>query len=291
MKYKLDAIKRIRANQVDTNKVACFLNTNDDSSVRRAYLNRLISALSESDVYISVMSDLMLEKDWESVCGEYGTPTDGSWQRNFHEKVRSFSEAFIALSNNVTKKDFKMILFHVDARVIFAKSKNMKFLLLVLMEMSESDTLMHFIRRIRAADAKKNYYLVYLVSLIVRYRASARLSAIAIDFFVSFVQGLEMAKTTHFVLSAQLLLYLCCFKPEVEERTRDFVKRVFDNGYAKNMNKIVVEIFCDEFDYKRPRFFSTLDAEVLCFFPLDPPTIPRIKIRFDESYVEWTSRK
>jgi len=53
------------------------------------------------------------------------------------------------------------------------------------------------------------------------------------------------------------------------------------------MNKMVVDVFCGEFNYERPKHFETLDSEILFFFPMDPPVIPRIRARFEEDYVQW----
>lgn len=271
--------------------VSQFLSTHGDTLVRRAYLERLLNTLVEKDVYISVMHDLMEERDWRRLSAEYSTPIEVPVHRKMRECVENFADAFIALCDCARKEDFPFLLELVDKYVLFVQSKNIKHVLITLIELDQEKTLMHFVRKIRSSHTHRDYYLIYFVSMIVRYRIRENYSNIAVDFVLNFVQGLTMNKLPHFIISSQLLLYLCCFRAEVEQKARGFIKRLFETEYVKYMNKMVVDVFCDMFNYKHPRFFDTLDADVLSFFPLDPPVIPRIKTRLEDRYIHWKSGK
>lgn len=270
-------------------RVSQFLSTHGDALVRRAYFERLLNTLVEKDVYISVMHDVMEERDWRRLSAEYSTPIEVPVHRKMRECVENFTDAFIAFCDCVRKEDFPFLLELVDKYVLLAQSKNVKHVLLTLIELDQEKTLMHFVRKIKISHAHCDYYLIYFVSMIVRYRIRENYSKIAVDFILSFVQGLAMNKSPLFIVSSQLLLYLCCFRAEVEQKARGFIKRLFEMEYVKYMNKMVVDVFCDMFHYKHPKFFDTLEADALFFFPLDPPVIPRIKIRLEDSYIHWKS--
>lgn len=288
-RHRLDTIRRIRSCPVDLSRVSQFLSTHEDTLVRRVYFERLLDTLVENDVYISVMHDLMEEREWMRLSAEYSTPIEVPAHRKMRERVENFTDAFIALCDCARKEDFSSLLEYVDKHVLLAQSKNVKHVLLTLIELDQEKTLMHFVRKIKASHVHCDYYLIYFVSMIVRYRIHEDYSRVATDFILSFVQDLVMNKSPHFIVSSQLLLYLCCFRAEVEKKARNFIKRLFEQEYVKYMNKMVIGVFCDMFHYKHPGFFDTLDADVLFFFPLDPPVIPRIKIRLEESYVHWKS--
>lgn len=253
------------------------------------YFERLLNTLVEKDVYISVMHDLMEDRDWRRLSAEYSTPIEIPVHRKMRECVENFTDAFIALCECARKEDFPFFLEQVDKYVLLAQSKNVKHVLLTLIEIDQEKTLMHFVRKIRVSHVHRDYYLIYFVSMIVRYKIRESYLKAAVDFVLNFVQGLAMNKSPHFIISSQLLLYLCCFRAEVEQKARGFIKCLFDMEYVKYMNKMVVEVFCGMFHYKHPRFFDTLDADVLFFFPLDPPVIPRIRTRLEDSYIHWKS--
>lgn len=291
-KYRLDTIKRIRASHIDLNKVSCFLNTHEDHLIRRTYFKKLLGTLVENDVYISVMHELMLDNEWESISIEYNTPIEKSPQKKLREKIESFADAFIALCDNVREEDFEDILKYVDKYVLLTKSRNMKYILLTILEVNQEETLMHFIRKIRSSFcANLNHYLIYFVSLLVRCRIKERYRKIAVEFFLEFFRKLEASKSLGYIVPAQLLLYLCCFRKEVELEARDLLQNIFSLGYARYMNRMVVETFCKELSYVLPKNFENVDSDILFLFPLDPPIISRIRTRFEDFYIIWDSKK
>jgi hypothetical protein len=290
IKEKIEFINHLKSNKIDLSRTEDYISLSSHSFLKRPILLKLVEEMVRLDTQISVHHDMVTEEEWDAITTLYSTPTEDDHCKTISDKMQVFTHSFSILCANLSLYSASHMFLLFDEYVLSSKTRNVQFLMFQMCLKSPDSTLAHLLSKIVRQSPLSNHYIPFLCSLLVRCKIGGDIFNMCVSKLQLFAKSRELRRDLSSILLAQSLLYISCFRKETLEGIREYIDRVFKEGYVRYMNKRVVEVFCKLCGYTCVGAFKPMDNDLLYFFPFDPPVIPQIKNLFMENYLVFGNK-
>ncbi|ADM12203.1 uncharacterized protein Eint_090740 [Encephalitozoon intestinalis ATCC 50506] len=280
-KERLEFLESLRKAPIDLSVADRMVLYAHDRTLMRPTIQSLVRELTNLDAYISVMHGILTQDEWDEVVSDYDTPIEGGHAK-LREKIKLFLFAYENLDNAIY--DFKIDeVFKAFETSMLSRTRNIQFLLFKLCHRNPQAVFGFLLELVRKNPIA---FLPYLSSLIVRCKVDEGLKAMYVQDYQAYVRSYGKSLSIQSVAAHQCLLYISCFRRESVADAKDIIERIFSSGMARYMNKNVVEMFCELFDYECKEF-SSHDHDCLYFFPFDLPILEEVAGSIHEFYIHF----
>lgn len=276
---KVEILKNFQADPTDTKLANIIINCSQSKILSRTILQAIISKLTELDVYISVMYNVVSEETWEAVTSEYDTPLESGYSQ-LKVDIRTFLDLYNYVEDNISKFSFGDIL-DVFKSSLTTEVKNMQFILFKLCKDHPQEVMKDLFN---AMVKDPISFIPVVVSLLVRCNFDEKIKIRCCNAYFAYLNTLKPSESLHFILACQSFLYILCFKKEMFKKYKSFVDLLFSKGIPKYMNKQVVDVFCDIFGYTWNNYLS-FKNDCLNAFVFDLPVLRAIEVKITDFYV------
>lgn len=292
LKEKMAILEALKATPFDFNRISEFLSYSHWPDLQYSILEKVVTQLMELDTFISASYELLAEEEWEQVDIECSTPGGSPpYSQQPVEKKSSIEELKEKLG--ILNKNFQLTFECLkDLKAITAlkicsdffkvKTRNIQFFIFLLAKEYPEVVFGYLLANLKKSPQR---YCPFFSSLLVRLNFDGNLKNKCYLAFLKYLDNLKPSKTINYLIIAQSLLYIHCFKEfQLCETSIKKIKMIFEDGYSILMNKIVVEKFCEIHDYKITAFKS-FKNECLYMFPFDLPVSKLIVDCLGEDYI------
>lgn len=267
LKEKVEMLKSLEKVPFDCSLIPHYLDYTPDPGMAKPILKKIVKKLVEVDAYICAFYDVLPEEEWENACTDYDTPNDTPGQNaDLKSKLSILNLNFVRVYEGLKELKIESAL-DVLGPIFKVRTRNAQFLLFLLARDFPNQIFGFLLSKLKR-DPKT--FGPFFSSLLVRLDFDAELKQKCVQAFYRHFNTLKPTKTTNYLVLAQNLLYILCFREFSLADTPVPVKRLFEGELVPLMNKNIIAKFCDIHGQKAPAMCS-LKNECLYLFPFDPP--------------------
>lgn len=278
-KEKIELIKKLNTEKMNLSEIDKYMEYLNHKSLVNPFFKSLINLLIELDVDIISIYDSISEEDWSDIVTEYETPIEKPLHGVVRDKIRTFILAYKKIDEFLLNININVLL-ECLSKIPLNKTGSIQFLFFRLGCVKTRPVLYFFLENIKTNPI---VYIPYFSSFVARCDVD---SHDAILSYISYCEGLKPNTGLKYILAAQGLIYICCFKPKYVELSRNVCDQVFLKNIYMYMNPKVVEIFCGFTDYKF-KWFKSFDNFSLFYFPFDKSIFEKIHEIYADKYIEF----
>ncbi|KAM0673188.1 hypothetical protein GVAV_003352 [Gurleya vavrai] len=271
---KIQFLNELDKNDIDLNNLSYYLNiAKKDFTI--TIFSKIIEQMVTLDNKISVSFEFIDSNDWDYINSKYETPSDEFL--DIKSKINLFVKSFVELRNEIINVDLSMVLSLFDKFVFKTKTMHIQFLLFDILD-NNLKALSFFMSKIE--ENKKYYCMIF--GLLVRYKFEKNIIEKIIDYLMKKEYGFG-----EFLIVLQGFMYICCFKKEMNDKLGCLIME--NKELWGSLNKKVVDRYCTIYNIEKIDFYGVC-ADILTFFPFDPPCVNEIFELYQDNYLIFTNK-
>lgn len=262
LREKIEMLRSLENIPFDCSLIPRYLDYASDSDMAKHILKKVVKKLVEIDAHICASYDVLPEDEWESICASCDTLEQDADLKN---KLSILNSNFLSVYQSLRKLKIETAL-DVLGPIFKIRTRNVQFLLFLLARDFPNHVFGFLISKLKR-DPKT--FCPFFSSLLVRLDFDAELKQKCAQAFYRHFSTLKPSNGVDYLVVAQSILYILCFK-EFPFSSTSMVEKLFEEELVPLMNKNIVLKFCEIYGQKVP-VMRSLRNECLYLFPFDLP--------------------
>lgn len=280
---KVEMLRSLERGPFDYSLIPRYLDHASDSSMAKPILKKIVKKLVEVDAHICAFYDVLPEEEWEGACADDDTAEDAPPQdAELKSKLSILNQNFMPVYESLKRLRIETAL-DILGPVFKVRTRNVQFLLFLLARDFPNQVFGFLLTRLKR-DPKA--FGPFFSSLLVRLSFCAELKQKCARAFYRHFGTLRSSNAAEYVVLAQDILYLLCFREFPLDDAAALVGRLFEEETVPLMNRNVVAKFCEIHGQKIPTMCS-LKNECLYLFPFDFPVSKPIAALIEEHFIAF----